>query len=81
MDIDFLKNWGFSERHDRQGSGLSIKHQCELLDINRNVFYYKPHDSEETLLLMRLIDAIFTDDMIGVSQICCGRAYKVLLTF
>jgi len=44
-------------------SVLSVSHQCALLGISRNVFYYKPQASQETLLLMRLMDDIFTDDM------------------
>jgi putative transposase len=36
---------------------LSIRHQCELVGLNRSTFYYTPAtESEENLLLMRLID-------------------------
>jgi putative transposase len=39
---------------------LSIRRQCELLDINRSSYYLKPAtESEENLRLMRLIDQQF----------------------
>jgi putative transposase len=39
---------------------LSIRRQCELLDINRSSFYLEPAvESEENLRLMRLIDQQF----------------------
>lgn len=64
MDIDFLKKTGspLKSMVDK-GSRLSVSHQCALLEISRNAFYYRPQDSQETLLLMRLMDGISTDDM------------------
>ncbi len=39
---------------------LSVRRQCELLDINRSSFYFQPAaESEENLRLMRLIDQQF----------------------
>jgi putative transposase len=35
----------------------SIRHQCELLDLSRGAYYYQPcEETEENLLLMRLLD-------------------------
>lgn len=40
---------------------ISIRHQCELLGLNRGSFYYEPElPSEANIKLMRLIDEIFT---------------------
>lgn len=40
---------------------LSIRRQCELIDLSRSTFYYKPAtESPENLLLMRLIDLQYT---------------------
>jgi len=37
--------------------GLSIRHQCALLSVNRSSFYYKPvGESPENLEIMRLLD-------------------------
>jgi putative transposase len=41
---------------------LSIAAQCRLLSISRSSFYYTPQpETEETLALMRVIDAAFLD--------------------
>ena len=41
---------------------LSISTQCRLLSISRSSYYYAPApQSEETLALMRVIDAVFMD--------------------
>ena len=38
-------------------SDLSIRRQCELIDLSRSTFYYKPAtESPKNLLLMRLND-------------------------
>jgi len=43
------------------GSPLSIRRQCELLGVNRTSLYYQPvGESEENLLLMRLLDEQYT---------------------
>ena len=40
---------------------LSVRHQCELLGLNRSTFYYEPTGaSPEDLRLMRLIDEQYT---------------------
>lgn len=45
-------------RHDE----LSIRRQCELLDLNRSNYYYEPVIvPEETLRIMNRIDKIFTE--------------------
>lgn len=37
---------------------LSLRHQCELLDINRSSFYYRPvTESEENLKIMQMLDS------------------------
>ncbi len=41
---------------------LKISRQCELLDLQRSTFYYKPKaDHSESLELMRKIDALHLD--------------------
>ena len=46
---------------DPRNQDLSISRQCELLDLNRSSFYYKPlEESEENRLLMRLLDEQYT---------------------
>ena len=40
---------------------LSIRHQCELLELNRSSLYYEPVlISKETLNIMTRIDEIYT---------------------
>jgi putative transposase len=40
---------------------LSVRRQCELLDLNRSSFYYEPTgETPENLRLMRLIDEQYT---------------------
>jgi putative transposase len=42
-----------------QGAELSVKRQCELLDLNRTGVYYTPRPvCEEDLRLMRRIDEL-----------------------
>jgi putative transposase len=42
---------------DPEHQALSIRHQCELLDLPRSTLYYRPAaETEENLLLMRLVD-------------------------
>ena len=42
---------------DREPGALSIRRQCELLDVHRSRLYYEPaRESVENLELMRLID-------------------------
>lgn len=46
----------------REHPDLSMRKQCELLDVNRSMLYYEPRPpSSEKLELMRLIDEKFTD--------------------
>lgn len=46
---------------DSQDSEFSIRRQCKLLGINRSTLYYQPEgESEENLLLMRLLDEQYT---------------------
>lgn len=46
-----------------EGSDLSIKAQCELLELSRSVVYYEPVEefSETELLIMNRMDEIFTE--------------------
>ncbi len=46
---------------ERGHPDLSVRRQCELLGVNRAGLYYEPvGDSEENLLLMRLLDDQYT---------------------
>lgn len=43
-------------------SKLSIRSQCRLLEVSRSRYYYQPHpETEENLLLMRLMDERYLD--------------------
>jgi putative transposase len=47
---------------DKDDDSLSVRSQCELLDLNRSTLYYKPVEPDtENLELMRLIDRIFLE--------------------
>ncbi len=47
---------------DPSAKSISIAHQCQLLDISRSSYYYKPKPmSEYDLKLMRLIDELYLD--------------------
>jgi len=47
---------------DREHKHLSMKEQCQLLEVNRSMLYYKPvGPSAETLDLLKVIDRLFTD--------------------
>lgn len=49
------------ESVNRESPDLSMRRQCELLDVNRSMLYYEPKPvSSETLELTRLIDEKFT---------------------
>lgn len=42
-------------------SGLSIRRQCELLELNRSNIYYRPRlENAYNLLLMKLLDEEYT---------------------
>jgi len=42
-------------------SELSVRQQCDLLEVNRSSLYYEPAETNpETLALMRLIDEVYT---------------------
>ena len=46
---------------DQMPDSLSIRHQCELLELNRSSLYYEPVlISKETLNIMTRIDEIYT---------------------
>jgi putative transposase len=47
---------------DRKSNNITLGRQAELLGISRSSLYYKPEVNERDLLLMDLIDAIFTED-------------------
>ena len=45
-----------------RASKLPVKKQCELLDVSRSSFYYKPRDiSEKDLAIMKEIDRVHLD--------------------
>jgi putative transposase len=46
---------------ERGHPAISVRRQCELLGIHRSGLYYEPvGESEENLLLMRLLDEQYT---------------------
>ena len=46
---------------DRDHRDISLRRQCELLGLNRSILYYEPlGESEENLMLMRLLDEQYT---------------------
>ncbi len=45
---------------DRNDDTFSITRQCELLELSRSSFYYEPQINEHDLMLMNLIDMIYT---------------------
>jgi putative transposase len=46
----------------KENEKISIRHQCDLLEINRSTVYYKPvGESEENLQIMRLMDEHYLD--------------------
>lgn len=46
---------------DKTHKTLSLRKQCQLLELHRSNLYYKSHgESEENLLLMRLLDEEYT---------------------
>ena len=46
---------------DREHDGISVRRQCELLGVNRSGLYYEPlGESEENLMLMRMLDEQYT---------------------
>jgi putative transposase len=46
---------------ERDHSEISVRRQCELLGVTRSGLYYEPvGESEENLLLMRLLDEQYT---------------------
>lgn len=48
---------------------LSVRRQCELLDISRSLFYYLPKgESEENLRIMREIDELHMEDATAGSR-------------
>lgn len=47
---------------DANHPGLSLRQQCELLDLNRSSYYYEPKPYDETALsLFKLVDEIYTE--------------------
>jgi len=61
---------------------ISVRRQCALLGMNRSGLYYQPRgESEESLMLMRLIDEEYTrHPFLGSRRIrewLCGRGYRV----
>lgn len=47
---------------DREEHNITLSRQVELLQISRSSLYYKTKTSERDLLIMNLIDKIYTDD-------------------
>jgi putative transposase len=46
---------------EKEDGVLSVRHQCDVLDINRSSLYYKPYAvSEEDQVLMNLMDEEYT---------------------
>lgn len=52
---------------------LSISRQCQILNIGRTAYYYRPEISKANLELMRQIDELFTEDPTrGTRRICAA---------
>ena len=52
---------------------LSITRQCQILNIGRTAYYYRPEISKANLELMRQIDELFTEDPTrGTRRICAA---------
>ena len=47
---------------DRENSNITLNRQVELLQISRSSLYYQPEASERDLIIMNLIDEIYTED-------------------
>jgi putative transposase len=67
---------------DPGDSEISVRRQCALMGGNRSGLYYQPRgESEESLMLMRLIDEEYTrHPFLGSRRIrewLCGRGYRV----
>ncbi len=46
---------------EKNSPPISIARQAELLDVSRSAIYYQPTVSEQNILIMNLIDKIYTD--------------------
>ncbi len=67
---------------DQDHPEISVRRQCALLGVNRSGLYYQPRgESEESLMLMRLIDEEYTrHPFLGSRRIrewLRGRGYQV----
>jgi putative transposase len=67
---------------DRDDPEISVRRQCALLGVNRSGLYYQPRgESQESLMLMRLIDEEYTrHPFLGSRRIrewLCDRGYPV----
>ena len=67
MELDWLKKksgCSIEEMRplvERGHPEISVRRQCELLGVNRSGLYYEPvGESEENLLLLRLLDEQYT---------------------
>lgn len=47
---------------DRKNTDITLSRQAELIGISRSILYYKTEVSERDLLIMNLIDEIYTDN-------------------
>src|SRR3989304_5242983 len=61
-----MENRTMNERKeliDHGSKSMSVRRQCDVLQVNRSSLYYKPvGESKENLRLMHLMDRIFTKD-------------------
>ncbi len=60
--------------------GLSIARQCDLLNLSRSAFYYKPVGiDEDTLAVMTAIDRVFPNTrssaVVRSGPTCVGKAW------
>ena len=56
--MDDKRNW-----IERNHPLLSIRQQCEILDLSRSSLYYAPQEkifSDKQLALLRLVDEVYT---------------------
>ena len=68
---------------ETKDNNLSIKDQCELLSVSRSGYYYQPaRESEENLLLMRLLDEQYLrHPYYGVERMCAWLNHDCSLSF
>jgi putative transposase len=56
---------------ERCHSSISISRQCELLGLPFSTLYYQPKETtEQNLMIMNAIDAVFTHSEVLAAKVC-----------